>query len=133
MEDSEMMEDETELIQITDVQSMSNMDNMTTDDWSQVLETDQKDSDKMNDEAVETTPNVSEEKSPKSLLPDSPSEASVSHVRSLTDESGVTPSDFLCTADETEAVNTDSQLEALTPSKVLEDNTTENSQMETNG
>ncbi|XP_056611107.1 zinc finger protein 280C [Triplophysa dalaica] len=132
-EDSEMMEDETELIQITDVQSMSNMDNMTTDGWSQVLETDQKDSDKLNDEEVETTPNVSVEKSPKSLPPDSPSEAPVSHVRSLTDESGVTPSDFLCTADEMEAVNTDSQLEALTPSKVLEDNTTENSQMETDG
>lgn len=127
------MEDETELIQITDVQSIPNMDNLTTDVWSRVFEADQKDSDKLNDETVETTPNVSAEDSPKSLPPHSPPEAPVSPVRSVADEAGVTPSDFLCIADETESVNTDSQLEPLTPSKVLEDNTSENSKMETDG
>lgn len=130
--DSEIMEDETELIQITDVQSISNMDNITTD-WPQVFETDQRDSDKLNNQTVETAPNVSAEESPKSLSPHSPSEAPVSPVCSLTDEGGVTPSDFLCTADGTESVSTDSQLEPLTPSKVLEDNTTENSQMDMDG
>lgn len=125
------MEDETELIQITDVQSISNVDTVTSE-WSQVFET-KRDSDKLNDETVETTPNVSAEESPKSLSPRSPSEALVSPVHSLTDEAEVTPSDFLCIADGAESVSTDSQLEPLTPSKVLEDNITENTQMDIDG
>ncbi|XP_051508566.1 zinc finger protein 280C isoform X2 [Myxocyprinus asiaticus] len=132
--DSEIMvRDETEPLQITDIKPLPNNYN-TKEDGLQVLETEQSDPDMVKDEIVETTPNdVSGQESPKNLPPHSPSEAPVSPLCSPSDESGVTPSDFLCSTDGTKSVNTDMQLEALTPSKVLEDDTSKNSQKEMDG
>lgn len=103
------------------------------EDGSEVLEADKSEPDEGNDDTIGATLNdVPGEESPKSLSPHSPSEAPVSPISALPD-CGITPSDFLCKTDETESVNTDSQLEPLTPSKVLEDNVTENSQVEMEG
>ncbi|XP_065145207.1 zinc finger protein 280C isoform X1 [Paramisgurnus dabryanus] len=131
--DSEIIADETEPIQVPEVQSIPNKDNVPTEDGSQVLETDKCDPDMLKDETVETTPNVSTEESPRSVSPHSPSEAPVSPLCPLTDGGDVTPSDFMCNADDSESMNTDSQLEPLTPSKALEDDLTENSKMEIDG
>ncbi len=121
--------DETEPIQISDVQAIPNKENIT-EDGSEVLGADKCDPDEVKDDTVEAATNdVSVEESPKSL----PSHSPVSPLSALTDEGGVTPSDFLCKTDGTESMNTDSQLEPLTPSKVLEDDATENSQVEMDG
>lgn len=104
------------------------------EDGSEVLGADKSEPDEGNDDTIGATLNdVSEEESPKSLSLHSPSEAPVSPISALPDEGGITPSDFLCKTDGIESVNTDSQLEPLTPSKVLEDNATENSQVERDG
>ncbi|XP_050971141.1 zinc finger protein 280C isoform X2 [Labeo rohita] len=116
--------DETEPIQISDVEALPNKDN-GTEDGSEVLGADKSDPDDVKDDTVE--------ESPKSLPSHSPSEATVSPLSVLTDEGGVTPSDFLCKTDGSESMNTDSQLEPLTPSKVLEDDASENSQVEMDG
>ncbi|XP_051564875.1 zinc finger protein 280C-like isoform X2 [Myxocyprinus asiaticus] len=129
--DSEIMvSDEMEPLQITDINPIPNKYS-TTEDGSQVLETDQSDPVKGKGETMPS--DVPEEESPKSLPPRSLSEAPVSPLCSLSDGGGVTPSDFLCTTDGTESVNADLQLEALTPSKVLENNATEKSQEEMDG
>ncbi|KAK2914114.1 hypothetical protein QQF64_030024 [Cirrhinus molitorella] len=118
------LRDETEPIQISDLEAIPNKDN-ETEDGSEVLGADKSDPDEVKDDTVE--------ESPKSLPSISPSEATVSSLSALTDEGGVTPSDFLCKTDGSESMNTDSQLEPLTPSKVLEDNASENSQVEMDG
>lgn len=87
----------------------------------------------MKDDKKEATLDVSEEESPKSLSPHSPSKAPVSPISALPGEGGITPTDFLCKTDGIDSVNTDSQLEPLTPSKVLEDDATENLQVEMDG
>ncbi|XP_016358759.1 zinc finger protein 280C-like isoform X3 [Sinocyclocheilus anshuiensis] len=122
--------DETEPIQISyTVQAIPNKENIT-EDWSEVLGADKCEPDEVKDDTVEAAiSDVSVEESPKSL----PSHSPVSPLSALTDEGGVTPSDFLCKTDGIESMNTDSQLEPLTPSKVLEDDATENSQVEMEG
>uniref|UniRef100_A0A9J8AWI1 Zinc finger protein 280D n=1 Tax=Cyprinus carpio carpio TaxID=630221 RepID=A0A9J8AWI1_CYPCA len=121
--------DETEPIQISDVQAIPNKENIM-EDGSEVLVADKCEPHEVKDDNVEVATNdLSVEESPKSL----PSHSPVSPLSALTDEAGVTPSDFLCKTDGIESMNTDSQLEPLTPSKVLEDDATENSQVEMEG
>uniref|UniRef100_A0A8C2H2Y6 Zinc finger protein 280C-like n=1 Tax=Cyprinus carpio TaxID=7962 RepID=A0A8C2H2Y6_CYPCA len=121
--------DETEPIQISDVQAIPNKENIM-EDGSEVLVADKCEPHEVKDDTVEVATNdLSVEESPKSL----PSHSPVSPLSALTDEAGVTPSDFLCKTDGIESMNTDSQLEPLTPSKVLEDDATENSQVEMEG
>ncbi|XP_059371233.1 zinc finger protein 280C-like isoform X2 [Carassius carassius] len=125
--------DETEPIQIGDVEAIPNKNNIT-EDGSEVLGAEKCDPDEVKDDTVEAATNdVSVEESHKSLPSHSPSEAPVSPLSALTDECGVTPTDFLCKTDETEGMRTESQLEPLTPSEVLEDEATEDSQVEMNG
>ncbi|XP_056114974.1 zinc finger protein 280C isoform X1 [Rhinichthys klamathensis goyatoka] len=124
--------DETEPIEISDVQAIPNEDNVT-EDVSEVLGADKSDPDEVKDDKKGATLDVSEEESPKSLSPHSPSKAPVSPISALPGEGGITPTDFLCKTDGIDSVNTDSQLEPLTPSKVLEDDATENSQVEMDG
>ncbi|XP_067293513.1 zinc finger protein 280C isoform X1 [Pseudorasbora parva] len=124
--------DETEPIEISDVQAIPNKDN-TTEDGSEVRGAEKSDPEEVKDDTIGATLDVSEEESPKSLSPHSPSEAPASPVSALPDEGGITPSDFLLKTDGMESVNADSQLEPLTPSKVLEDGATENSKLEMDG
>ncbi|XP_042616663.1 zinc finger protein 280C-like isoform X3 [Cyprinus carpio] len=121
--------DETEPIQISEAEAIPNKDN-TTEDGSEVLGAEKCDPDGVKDDTVEAATNVvSVEESPKSL----PSHSPVSPLSALTDKGGVTPTDFLCKTDGTESMRTDSQLEPLTASSVLEDDATENSQVEMDG
>ncbi|XP_016350697.1 zinc finger protein 280C-like isoform X2 [Sinocyclocheilus anshuiensis] len=117
--------DETEPIQIIDVEAIPNKDNIM-EDGSEVLGAEKCDPDEVKDDTAEAPTNdVSVEESPKSL----PSHSPVSPLSALTEEGGVTPTDFLCKTDGTEPMRTESQLEPLTPSKVLEDDATENAQV----
>ncbi len=120
--------DETQPIQISDVQAIPNKENIN-EDGSEIHGADKCDPDEVKDDMVEAATNdVSVEESPKSR----PSHSPVSPLSALTD-GGVTPSDFLCKTDGIESMNTDSQLEPLTPSNVLEDDATENPQVEMDG
>ncbi|TRY65861.1 hypothetical protein DNTS_018022 [Danionella cerebrum] len=97
---------------------------------SKELEVEKSDISEVKDGVEEaTTTEVPPAESLDNLPPNSPSMAPVSPVSALPDDGDVTPSDFLCKTDK-ESGNTDSQLEPLTPSKVLEDNDTEISPME---
>nr|XP_684543.3 zinc finger protein 280C isoform X2 [Danio rerio] len=126
--------DETEPIQSSEIQTIPDEDTLI-EDGSEAPEADKDDMDEVKEDMEEATTNeASVEESPKSLPPESPAEAPVCPVSALADEGAVTPSDFLCKTDGLDAGNADSQLEPLTPSKVLEDDTTENNkQVETDG
>lgn len=126
--------DETEPIQSSEIKTIPDEDTVM-EDGSEAPEADKSDQDEVKDDMEEATTNeASVEESPKSPPPESPSETPVCPVSALADEGAVTPSDFLCKTDGLESGNADSQLEPLTPSKVLEDDATENNaQVETDG